>query len=274
MTSVPERTPERLRSHYEVEKALADRLKATRSPSERAAMYATMYDELFRRVPDHPRLTRAFDPAAERRTVDRLLALLRPHLAPHVEYVEFGAGTCALAFAAAAGVRRVRVVEIADQIPKSAERPHNFELVLYDGWNLAIPDDSVDVVFSEQFLEHLHPDDARHHLDLVHRMLRAGGVYVLRTPERLTGPHDISRFFSDTPQGFHLHEWTYATLAAAARAAGFRHLHGYWNARGKRIAVPFGVFMAAERGIATLPRRLRRGLGHRLIPMVTAVLEK
>ena len=51
------RTPEQLHKDYLVERELADRLRrATRS--ERQQLYSTVYDELFRQIPDHPQLTR------------------------------------------------------------------------------------------------------------------------------------------------------------------------------------------------------------------------
>mgnify|MGYP003656980348 CR=1 FL=1 len=49
------RTQEQLRNHFLVEKELAARLR-TASPEERPALYETLYDELFRRVPDTPAL--------------------------------------------------------------------------------------------------------------------------------------------------------------------------------------------------------------------------
>jgi len=268
----PKRTRAQLHNHYEVEKALADRLKATRTPAERAPLYATMYQELFARVPDHPRLTMARDAGAEALQVARLLALLRPYLGPHVEYVEFGAGTCALAFAVAPHVRRARAIEIADQIPVAAVRPSNFALVLYDGWHLDLTPESVDLVFSEQFVEHLHPDDTQHHFRQVHTLLRPGGRYLLRTPERWTGPHDISRWFSQRAEGFHLREWSYAELAEAARAAGFTRVAAYWNARGHCIALPLAAMRGVEAAMAMWPLGLRRTLGHRLVPMVTLAM--
>jgi hypothetical protein len=57
-----DQSQERLRRHYEVEKALADRLRRTESREERAKLYESMYDTLFAAVPDHPRLTLARDP--------------------------------------------------------------------------------------------------------------------------------------------------------------------------------------------------------------------
>jgi SAM-dependent methyltransferase len=233
-----------------------------------------MYDELFTRVPDHPRLTAQRDPVAERQLVQRLLALIRPHLRPQAEYVEFGAGVCALALAVCPFARRVRAVEIADQVPAGTGRPANFELVLYDGYSLGIPPESVDLVFSEQFVEHLHPDDAAHHFALVHGILRPGGRYVLRTPERWTGPHDISRWFSETPQGFHLREWSYADLVETGRRTGFRAHEAYWNARGLCLRWPLAAALAVEAAVAHMPLAARRSLGHKLIPMVTLALVK
>jgi len=268
------RTLAQLRNHYEVEKALADRLKASRSPAERAAIFATMYDELFARVPDHPRLTVQRDPAAERAQVRSQLQLLTPHVGPEIEYVEFGAGSCALAMEVARHARRARAVEIADQIPMSAVRPANFELVLYDGFHLDLPPDSVDLVFSNQFVEHLHPDDAVHHFETVHRLLRPGGRYILTTPERWTGPHDVSRWFSETPQGFHLREWSYGDLVDATRAVGFEPAATWWTARGRWVRVPVASTLATEALVARMSLRLRRRVGHRLLPLVVLALVK
>lgn len=53
----PHRTRKQVENHYLVEKAIAERLKAA-SREERRLIYSTTYDELFARVPDHPRLTR------------------------------------------------------------------------------------------------------------------------------------------------------------------------------------------------------------------------
>lgn len=268
------RTLARLRHHYEIEKALADRLKASRSPAERAAIFATMYDELFAQVPDHPRLTVQRDPAAERAQVESQLQLLAPHLGPRVEYVEFGAGSCALTLDVARRVRRARAIEIADQVPAAAQRPVNFQLVLYDGFHLDLPPDSVDVVFSNQFVEHLHPEDAMHHFETVYRMLRAGGRYILTTPERWTGPHDVSRWFATTPQGFHLREWSYRDLVDTTRDIGFEAVATWWTARGRWVRLPVATTLATEAVVSRMNLGLRRSVGHRLLPLVVLGLEK
>ena len=113
--------------------------------------------------------------------------------------------------------------------------------MLYDGYQLDLPDDCVDLVFSDQLVEHLHPEDTLHHFRLVRRILAPEGAYVFRTPHALCGPHDVSRFFSDAPEGFHLKEWTYRELEPVLRETGFGTLRAFWNGRGARTPLPWSA---------------------------------
>ena len=75
-----ERSEERLRHHYLVERELADRLRNA-PDAERGRLYPQVYDELMRRVPDHPQLTARSDPedfARRARECDQHFAFLRP----------------------------------------------------------------------------------------------------------------------------------------------------------------------------------------------------
>ncbi|HEX8309753.1 MAG TPA: hypothetical protein VF614_00450, partial [Chthoniobacteraceae bacterium] len=108
------RTLEQLRRHYEVEKELADRLRRS-SREERRTIYATLYDELFTRVPEHPRLiTRESEEAAERSTTARL-AILDEVVQPEHTVVEIAPGDCRLSFALCARAAKVIGVDISDQ---------------------------------------------------------------------------------------------------------------------------------------------------------------
>src|ERR1051326_2425565 len=83
---------------------------------------------------------------------------------------------------------------------------------------------AIDVVYSNDVIEHLHPDDAREHLALVHRLLRPGGLYICITPNRVTGPHDISaRFlpYHAKAQGAHIREYSHRELCDEFRAERF-----------------------------------------------------
>ena len=264
------RSPERLRHHYEVEKELGDRMRAS-TREERTELFSRLYDELFERVPDHPRLTRRETPEESRRGVEARMAILAPQLGADKTLVEFAPGDCRLAYEACRHARRVIGVDISDQRADGEEAPENFQLVVYDGYHVDIEPESADVVFSYQFLEHLHPDDVPPHFELARRLLRPGGCYVFDTPHALSGPHDISRFFSDTPQGFHLKEWTYRGMFAVLEQAGFSRSFTFRRRRARMNSATNLLTLAVEGGVACLPRSLSRGLRKRLFPAVTMI---
>jgi len=257
------RTYDSVLRHFEVERSIAERLKAA-TRAGRKAIYETMYDELWAQVPDHPRLTRREDPLETRRRIERLLPLVQCLVRPSSVYLEFAPGDCRFAFEVARHVAQAYGVEISDQTGPSARFPANFRLVIYDGYDLDLPDESVDVVYSDQLIEHLHPEDTELHFRLVRRLLRPGGRYLFRTPHRHSGPHDVSQFFSDEPQGFHLKEWTYGELTRLLSAVGYRSVSGCFWAGGRRlIRLPRLVFAGCETISGRLPRvwarRLDRG---------------
>jgi SAM-dependent methyltransferase len=260
----PDRTADQLEHHFQVERAIATRLlRADRS--ERTNLYRSMYDELFAQVPDHPRLTRRRNETATAAVNLERVKLLRRFLHPGAAVVEFGPGDCRLAFELCRYARSVCGVDISDQRGSSHEEPPaNFTHVVYDGYHVPLDEQSADVVFSDQLIEHLHPLDTAHHFGLVHRLLKDGGVYVFRTPHRLTGPHDVSRYFGDEPRGFHLREWSYAELTGVLRDAGYRSWRALYGVKGRHVLVPACCLAAAESLLRACPRGLGRGLARLL----------
>ena len=248
------------RRHYEVEKELATRLREA-SAEERGALYGEVYDELFRRVPDHPQLARKGDPAVRAAEVARQLRVLRPFLRPNTTFIELGAGDCSLAFAVAPHVRRVVALDVSAAIVSGAEPPPNAEIVLSDGTSIPVAPRSIDVAYSHQLMEHLHPDDAAEQARNVRGSLSPSGVYVCLTPNRLSGPHDVSAGFDDVATGFHLREYTTGELASLLRAAGFTRVNALLRAR--RLvsdSVPGAAVGAVERALERLPRKHARSL--------------
>lgn len=251
------RSAERLAAHYAVERRLADRLRAAATAAERREISATMYDELFREVPDHPRLLSRGGSAAEReRDIDWDVAQLEPYLTDGCTFLEIGGGDCALARRVARAAAHVYAVEICDQT--RTPLPDNVELVISDGCAIPVPEGTVDLAFSDQLMEHLHPDDAAEQLANIARALKPGGAYVCITPNRLYGPSDISGYFSDEAKGFHLREYTLKELRAMFAAAGFPRMHAYVGARGWFMRCPCVVLQAVESALELLPARLRR----------------
>jgi hypothetical protein len=233
-----------------------------------------MYDELFRQVPDHPRRVRRDDAAQVRRSNEQKLALIDRFLDPSRTILEFGPGDCAFAVEVASRVKFVYGVDISDQRSGEARNVENFRLVVYDGYNLDIDEGSVDVVLSDQLIEHLHPEDTKAHFELVRRLLVTGGMYVVRTPHRFNGPHDVSKYFSDEAECFHLKEWTYAELAELLRGAGYSTWRGYWHARGRMLRMPQAYFKSIEGILGMLPRSLRTSASRLFLPHLVVVAVK
>ena len=251
------RSSERLLAHYRVERRLADKLRRAPSAEARRRIFATMYDDLFREVPDHPRLRARDQAALEReRDIDWDLAQLRPFLEDGCTFLEVGAGDCALSERVAVGAKTVYAVDISNQA--GHRLPSNVRMVVSDGTSIPVPPGSVDLAFSDQLMEHLHPDDARVQLAAIHRALKPGGTYFCITPNRLYGPSDISAYFEDEARGFHLREYSLREIVAILREAGFGRIRTYIGARGFFVRFPRFLLVALEMALETLPPKPRR----------------
>ncbi len=267
------RSPESLRHHFEVEKSLATRLRAS-TRAERTTLFSTLYNELFERVPDHPRLTRVDQAAYAAKVANTQLRLVRPALGPDKVFIEFAPGDCHLSRAVAPLVKQVIAIDISDQRTPGDQFPPNFDLVVYDGFEVPLAPGSADIVFSYQFLEHLHPDDILPHFQLAAKLLRPGGVYIFDTPHRHSGPHDIAGHFGNDLVCLHMQEWTYAQMRSTVRACGFGATYAY--RRGKPMRSPLLNILndSAEATLGLLPRSLRRTLSKRPFPSVTMMAVK
>ena len=252
------RSPERVRAHYLAERAIANRLRRAATFEERRRIVSGMYDELFRQVPDHPRLVERDTAHQEReRTVRWNLAQLRPYLTPGCVFLEVGAGDCALAIQVAETASLAYAVDISDQTG-GRPLPENCRLVLTDGRSIDVPPGSIDVAFSDQLMEHLHPDDALAQLNNIRRCLKPGGVYLCVTPNRLYGPTDVSGEFDEVATGFHLREYSLREIRELFSKAGFTDLQVFVGARGHYARCASRPLEAVESALEHLPFRARR----------------
>jgi len=120
-----DRTFEQLRNHYEVEKSIAARLKNA-GREERKKLFPVMYDELFAKVPDHPR-NKARKSADEIESLNKKkLQLVEEHLDDSTIFVEFGPGDCHFAFEVCKHVKMLFAVDISDQRAEKINIPANF----------------------------------------------------------------------------------------------------------------------------------------------------
>ena len=252
------RSAERLYYHYEIEKELGDRLRNA-AKQDRTRLYQSVYDELFRRVSDHPQVT-APDRTPHEKKVASQLRLIEQFLNPGAVFLEIGGGDCALSIEAAKRVKTSYAAEITDQlIPHPV--PQNFKFVKSDGSSIDLPSGTVDMAFSFSVVEHVHPEDVIQHLAEVYRVLKPGGIYYCVTPNRLLGPHDISRYFDTVATGLHLKEYTVGDLSKLYKDTGFSELWVEKSLKSRHFRMPASAVHVAEAIMGSLPWAARSWLG-------------
>ena len=244
---------ESLRRSFEIERELAQRLRDA-SKEERRSLYAEVYREFAERV-DLPG-----NAEAQSAQVPLLVQILGPFLSGATSFLELGAGGCDLSLEMAKRMQRVWAVDAVapDHLPDSI--PESFRFVHSQELDAVVPESSVDVALSCHLVEHLHPEDLPDHLAEVLRLLVPGGVYVVVTPSRLYGPHDVSKHFTDRPVGFHLREYLHVDLAAQLARAGFARVGAIRALGTPPSRAALAAISVIERTVDALPSRCRRGL--------------
>ena len=257
-----------------MEKALAEKLKQA-NREERKEIYATMYDELFSKVPDHTRLTRRESAEMTAWATKSKFDLVKKFINKSTVFAEFAPGDCKFAIEVAKHAKQVYGIDISVQSNPNDVIPDNFEMIVYDGYSIdGIEKNSVDIVFSDQLIEHIHPEDTKHHFELAYSILKKGGRYIFRTPPFHSGPHDVSAYFSDVPEGFHLKEWTHIEIKELLKELNYTKLSSYWNARGHKVSMPYFYFESVEKILNMLPKDRIQTLAKYLVPSITVVAEK
>lgn len=251
--------------HYAVEVALADQLRASSKEARLSGnLYTILYDELYRRVPHHQQLTRKASAEGTAKALEWQFGMVGRFLKRHTHFLEIGPGDCALSLKVAPMVEQVYAVDISAIITSHASVPSNFKLVLSDGCDIPLPENSIDVAYSNQLMEHLHPDDAREQLQNIYKTLKPGGRYVCVTPNKVNGPWDISYCCEAEARGFHLKEYSQRELSHLFRAVGFSKLAAYAGARGHYVRFPLFLIFGLEDLLSKLPFHIRSGIGRSL----------
>ncbi len=242
--------------HYQIETEIARKLSAT-TRAERLAMYAWAYDELFKRVTDHPLLLPVSEDERSAR-INKELANMGPLLKSGDVYLEIGCGDGEIAAAVAERVKKVYAMDVSSVITSRQAENENIELVITDGVSIPVPPSSIDFAYSNQLMEHLHPDDASEQLRNVFTALAPGGSYFCITPNRLSGPHDVSRDFDGVATGLHLKEYSISEMHEIFRQTGFVRIRLFLRYSSFSAFLPVWPFRFAEMALDKLPHRFRK----------------
>lgn len=243
---------DRLIFHYETEKRLARRLLES-SRDERSTLYGEVYDEYSRLCPDRKTLQMAKDPRHAIARANKEIGTIQPYLTKDMTFLEIGAGAGYLTKVVSEHVERCIAIDVSAEAAKNTAFGENVEFRITDGFHLPLEDNSIDFAYSNQMIEHLHPDDAKDQLREVFRVLKPNGRFLCISPNGLTGPHDISKFFDDMATGLHLKEYTLGEFGELLSQAGYRRVHRALIGRSSHIGTfPMRPFVLHEQVVRFL----------------------
>lgn len=152
--------------------------------------------------------------------------------------LEIGCGRGYTCWKLAPHVKEVVGTDVSIPVLKEARelmrknRVSNANILNVSGYELTniFEKESFDKIICIDVYEHLHPEDAKIHLSEVYSLLKPDGKYIIVTPNRLTGPHDITKsVFPEVKEalGFHLNETTVKELIGDMKKIGFSEFYAF-----------------------------------------------
>jgi len=109
-------------------------------------------------------------------------AMLEARFTPRTVFMEVGNLDSTLALRAASYVERVYSIQVG-QLQQGMRAPCNLRLVSCDGIRIPVPEATIDIAWSADFMDHLPADDTAVHMESVYRGLVAGGEYLFTTQQ-------------------------------------------------------------------------------------------
>lgn len=200
---------EQVRHHADLEGALTDRILAS-SPEERGRVVSDAYSTLYREID-------WLVSTGGQGDGEVWLSLMHRGAAVY----EIGSGSGRLAnYLNQHGVHCTRTDISAERNSVAGDGV----TAVTDGVNLSeFTDIRYDYVISDQVVEHLHPDDIFRHFSECKKILKPGGSYIVRAPNRFLGPCDLSRVFGTKEAIFmHLHEFQWQDVREIEKTCGYR----------------------------------------------------
>jgi len=202
------------KEQYEFEKESALKL-LNANRNQRKTLYTEVYTEFYNRYPHHRE--------AERTESKELqFKLLEPFIDGSTRFLEIGGGNLTLSKEIAKLAKEVISIEASEHEDSLLKNHPNLSVHVANMPPYELDEGSIDLAYSCHFIEHIHPEDAIEHAAEIHRLLSAGGAYICITPNRVYGPHDVSRLFDREARGLHLKEYTHSELKELFIKSGFR----------------------------------------------------
>ena len=122
---------------------------------------------------------------ASRKKTEDPYTMLEALFTPRTVFMEIGSADQTLALRAASYVERVYSIDVFGHLAPSRRAPCNLRLVGCDGVRIPVPEGTIDIAWSGDFLDRLQPEAAAEHLKSVHGALAHGGEYLFTTQQPL-----------------------------------------------------------------------------------------
>lgn len=253
-------TEKQLWNIFEVEQNQAKILKNELNKEIRKKLYGTVYETYFEKLPHHPQFKIKNDPIAKNARLEFQLNQIKPFLSEKTDFTEIGAGDCSLTIETSKFCKSTCALEVSDEIVRNISFPKNSRCLIFDGFNFPFENNSIDLAYSNQLMEHLHPEDAIDQVREIYRILRKGGKYICITPNGINGPHDISRFYGDDLVGFHLKEYLPSELKKLFIGVGFKRVRAYMMVKKRPIYISIKIIRLIEIVLHLFPTKQRKKL--------------
>lgn len=261
---------------YRIEKEFAKRIKVA-SPVLRAPLTASA-EELVTSIQREIRGVTENEDLCLGTTI-RTTRLIEKMIGRGESVIDVGCGTGVLVRSLAATQARIVGIDICRSVIETAlaksRHLNNVEFLCCSAEDAPLAAGTFDAACSIAVLEHLHPEALSGHLSRIYSLLRPGGIFVAQTPNRLDGPHDVSRYFvplGSPAEGLHLREYTKRELVGILEAVGFADFRcTMWPARVYE-RLPFGPATRTGLGISLICENLiERGCPVRLRPLAVHI---
>lgn len=218
-----------LKRQYEIENKWSSLIKATPELAKKKIYAEQGYEELRKFYFDNK--VRSLDEVSEAGAFDNRLILDLIGKNKTVLEIGYGFGN-AIKFIAPYQKKMIGIERhsyASQEIKSRLKGSADIELKVGDFLDIAFDQNYFDAVYCDQVFEHIIPEEALAYMEKIHKILRNGGIFILITCNRATGPHDISKYFSETAEGMHLREYTYNELGDMLLESGFRRAYSIFD---------------------------------------------
>jgi SAM-dependent methyltransferase len=262
---------EQLEQIFQLEIKLSDELRYA-TKEGRKMLYIECYERYFNALPFHPQLLIKNNPESIKLKTDFQMKIIEKFINKATVFLEIGAGDCALSERVSNEVSKVFALDASKHITQNTDFPDNLEIIIADCTELPFIENSIDLAYSNQLVEHLHPEDFEEHLTSVYKVLKPNGKYICITPNRITGPNDISRFFTNKNVGFHLQEYTNIEIRKLLIKQGYSKVSFFFFFRGKWKKMPYVFIKTTEKFLLLFKGKLRKKIaGFRLFRILLEI---